>query len=433
MNAAAAAILGRPSEQLIGLHDRDVLPPDVAAAIEREDERILRGGETIRVEETLFDASTCQLRLFASVKAPLRDSEGAIVGLIGIARDITTRRRNQALIAESRERIRLATEAADIGIWDVDPATGTLRWDDRCRALFGLPANAEVDYQTSFFAALHPDDRPRVEALVMAALHPEGTGEFATEYRIRRAADGAERWLNARGRVHFEGGRAKRFIGTAIDVTDRKRTEEALEDALRAKEALLYEVNHRVKNSLQMIMALLTLQERQSQSAETARDLAVARARIGVVGAIHQSLYTSAAHREVEICGFLATLARSAVASMSDVAHVRLEVETRCEVGVDFQRAIPIALIVSELLTNSLKYAFPDRRSGVLRLLVDQDPAGLLILVEDDGVGLNGGFSLTTPTGVGSRIIATLAKQLAARVVVADAAPGARFTISVPA
>jgi hypothetical protein len=109
--------------------------------------------------------------------------------------------------------------------------------------------------------------------------------------------------------VRDERGAILRWYGTCTDIQDLKATEAALAEALEMKEALLYEVNHRVKNNLQVITGLLTMQASRSTNPETRRDLADARARIGVVAAIHQSLYTTAAHSEVEMRGFHPDLA----------------------------------------------------------------------------------------------------------------------------
>ena len=126
------------------------------------------------------------------------------------------------------ERTRLAIEAAGIGTWDFDPATGALVWSDRCRLAFGMAGDAPVDYQ-GFLEAVHPDDRARVDRSVQDALDPHGTGQFDIEYRTRWA-DGAVRWVMAKGRATFAevGGarRAVRFTGTIIDVTDRRRADE---------------------------------------------------------------------------------------------------------------------------------------------------------------------------------------------------------------
>jgi PAS domain S-box-containing protein len=131
----------------------------------------------------------------------------------------------------SQARLRLATEAAAIGTWDVDPATGALCWDARCKALFGLPPDADVSFDL-FLEALHPDDRGATEQAIAAALDPSGAGEYDIAYRTIGRVDGMERWIAAKGRAVFDGdGRARRavrFIGTVIDISERKRAEAEL-------------------------------------------------------------------------------------------------------------------------------------------------------------------------------------------------------------
>jgi PAS domain S-box-containing protein len=136
-------------------------------------------------------------------------------------------------LAESESRLRLATSAADIGTWDYDPVEGTLLWDDRCRALFGLPPDAAVSYADSFLAGLHPDDRSRADLAVNNALLNEG-GKYDIEYRTVGLRDGVERWIAAKGGAVFRDGKAVRFIGTVRDISTRKRAELALESSAAA-------------------------------------------------------------------------------------------------------------------------------------------------------------------------------------------------------
>lgn len=140
-------------------------------------------------------------------------------------------------LANSEGRLRLATAAANIGTWDYDPVANVLRWDDRCKAMFGLSPSAEVSYETAFLAGLHPDDRQAADAAVRAALNPQGNGSYDIEYRTIGLEDGVERYISARGGPVFENGRAIRFIGTVIDISARK----AAEAALAASEAALRE------------------------------------------------------------------------------------------------------------------------------------------------------------------------------------------------
>ncbi|WP_161992640.1 PAS domain S-box protein [Aureimonas leprariae] len=128
------------------------------------------------------------------------------------------RRRAEEELREAQERLGLAVAATDIGTFDFDPRTNDLRWDERCRALFGLPAGAPVGYDT-FLSGLHPADLDRVEAAVAWSLDPAGDGGYDVEYRTVGLRDGIERWVAAKGQTFFEDGRAIRFIGTVRDVT----------------------------------------------------------------------------------------------------------------------------------------------------------------------------------------------------------------------
>ncbi len=141
--------------------------------------------------------------------------------------------RARAAAAERHHRVLL--ESADLGIWDLDLVTGRLSWDARCKALFGISDTAEVD-QAIFFAALHPDDRARIEAATASALDPAGSGRYDVEHRSIGVEDGVERWTTSQGRAVFEGGRAVRFVGTLRDITARKAAEIAqLQSARRAR------------------------------------------------------------------------------------------------------------------------------------------------------------------------------------------------------
>ncbi|WPB73287.1 PAS domain-containing protein [Archangium violaceum] len=127
------------------------------------------------------------------------------------------------------ERLRLAIEATGLGTWDLDPLTGALLWDERCKALFGLPPDASLDDDT-FFALVHPEDREHVRQAVQRALDPSGSGSYRLDYRIMSPRDGSIRWLSTSGRAFFDSsGRAVRFLGTVLDITGRVLEREAAE------------------------------------------------------------------------------------------------------------------------------------------------------------------------------------------------------------
>jgi PAS domain S-box-containing protein len=139
--------------------------------------------------------------------------------------DLTERRRTEQALERSREELEAAAAAAELGRYDYRPREGTLTWDDRCRALFGLSPGAPVSYEGTYLAGLHPEDRERAHRAVLAALDPAGPGKFEVEYRTIGIEDGLLRHVTAHGLAFFEDGVPIRLIGTVQDVTkDREAT-----------------------------------------------------------------------------------------------------------------------------------------------------------------------------------------------------------------
>jgi PAS domain S-box-containing protein len=190
----------------------------------------LASGEPYHIEYRLRHRSG-EYRWVLGRAQPLRDREGRIVRWFGTCTDIHDLKEAEAALRQSEDRLRLATEAAAIGTWDYNPVSGELRWDARCKALFGLSADADVTFEDSFVKGLHPEDRQRALESVAAALEPSGLGAYDIEYRTIGLEDGIERWVAATGGGIFEGGRAIRFIGTVRDISARKRAERALADS----------------------------------------------------------------------------------------------------------------------------------------------------------------------------------------------------------
>ncbi len=157
--------------------------------------------------------------------SPVRDEKGRLTAFVGVQNDITDRKRTEEELRLSENRLRLAVEATGLGTWDYDLVSEEMRCNERLREMLGLDPEATLD-RDAFLAALHPEHRERVERVIDRALDPGGGGHFDTEYRTMMP-DGTERWVAARGQAFFEDGRPVRFVGTALETTERKKAEEA--------------------------------------------------------------------------------------------------------------------------------------------------------------------------------------------------------------
>jgi PAS domain S-box-containing protein len=202
------------------------LHPDDSAAMQGDIGYALATGAPISREFRILLPGG-RIRWILARGEVVKDADGAPERIISVMMDVTSRRHAEAALQSSEEKLQLAIDATDLGLWDYNLVTDTLLWSDRLKAFYGLPPDAKVTFGT-FEQTSHPDDRERILRTYEAALDPASGGHFKIEHRIM-APDGSVRWLLASGQVLFEGsGKPVRCIGTALDITDRKHAEQAL-------------------------------------------------------------------------------------------------------------------------------------------------------------------------------------------------------------
>jgi PAS domain S-box-containing protein len=171
-----------------------------------------------------------QTRILDFIYEPIRDATNNVTGIFCEGFDVTEAARSTEALRIQEEQLRLATEAAEVGLWDVDLVHDQLFWPARVKAMFGISPDVAVSMD-DFYQALHPDDRERVSRAFEAAADPSQRLVYDVEYRTIGKEDGLTRWVAAKGRGVFdEQDRCVRVIGTAIDITNRKRTELRLKE-----------------------------------------------------------------------------------------------------------------------------------------------------------------------------------------------------------
>jgi PAS domain S-box-containing protein len=204
-----------------------------------------------------------------------------------------------------------------------------------------------------------------------------------------------------------------------LDVTDQKNAEYEIKRSLQEKEILLKEIHHRVKNNLTVISSLLNLQSRYIKDKDDLKMFMESQSRAKSMAIIHQKLYSSSDLKHIDFDDYIKTLARDIfdvyVQNPSEI-NMFFDVE---DIKLDINTSIPLGLILNELLTNTLKYAFPNNESGVSKNLdgkvtvkLHRRDEGYRLIVEDNGVGLPDDFDLNNSSSLGMQLINTLTQQI---------------------
>jgi PAS domain S-box-containing protein len=223
-NEAAERTFGWTRAEALGAQMGELIVPPRSRTRHYEGvRRFQRTGEARvinrRWEITGVDRSGREFPVELSI-IPMSSGQAAFIGIV---RDISERRQADERLALSEESLRLTTEAGEIGIWDLDLETGALTWSPRTKAIFGMSADALCSL-ADFYAGLHPDDREAIAGEFARAVDPTQRATYDVEFRAIGKEDGVVRWVAAKGKGLFdEQGRCFRAVGTAIDISARKR------------------------------------------------------------------------------------------------------------------------------------------------------------------------------------------------------------------
>jgi two-component sensor histidine kinase len=268
-------------------------------------------------------------------------------------------------------------------------------------------------------------DCPQLRSLMDAAVSGEPTPE-ARDIDLRRRKRPVRNLIVQARRLVYLDLEQTRILLAVSDVTEARADAAAKDDALRENSVLLQEVRHRVANSLQIIASVLLQTARKTESDEIRTHLKDAHHRVMSVAALERLLSTSA-DGDIEVHAYFTSLCESISASMiGDVDQITLAVAGGDGV-VDARVSVSLGLIVTELVINALKHAFPDGRAGKITVDYNFHGPNWILCVRDDGVGM----PLTAPvrTGLGTSIVQALAKQLKAIVEIVPEQPGTKVSI----
>lgn len=390
-NPAYFELVGRTSD-LIGLSVAEAFPELVAQGFINLLDNVYASGEAhVAVAASVVLAGVNRLVDFVS--QPMRDADGSVTGILIQGVDVTQREAAQSALRESVSRLHMATDAAQIGIYEYDIRTGTMLWDDRVRELWGVPRTIDITYDI-FLRGIVGDDRAATQSALDDALNPAGDGMLNAEYRVRDG-HGAERWIRATGRAAFEAGVAVRLIGTVQDISQDKANESKLIAADRRKDVFLATLAHELRNPLapirnaarvlaianvtrEQVSSAQQIIERQSTHMASLLDdlLDVARLTQGRLELKRQSL---------ELYPVFETALETVRPDLEAKGHqLRLEIPRHgLRVTVD-----PVRLwqVFRTLLGNAIRYMEP---GGLIEVRAASGATDVTISVRDTGIGIS--------------------------------------------
>jgi len=421
-NKAAEQTFGYRKEEVLGKHI-SLLYSD-KNEFSKVKERIDREGRVaLDIVNRKKDRSLFISLLSASV---LRNEVGEAIGAMGVSRDITTSRKAEEELRLSEERHRAIYDQAYIGIARIAKMGRFLLVNQRLSDMIGY--SPEELYKKTFYELV-------LESEVESSLQSWDdllSGKIANFSKEQTYVRNDGRLINANVTVSLvrdANDAPNYFVAVFEDITERRENDKRLQDSLREKEVLLKEVHHRVKNNMQVISSILNLQSSYIDDEKALSILRESQDRIKSMSFVHESLYQSDTLSEVNFAEYIRNIATNLYHSYGRPQggiHLQFDLEP---VFINLDTSIPCGLVINELVSNALKYAFEGREKGTIGIHLSRLSEKMLRLrVEDDGVGLPENFDVETAESLGLQLVTTLATQVSGTLTM-ERDKGTRFTL----
>ncbi|HEY9625817.1 MAG TPA: PAS domain-containing protein [Coleofasciculaceae cyanobacterium] len=369
-----------------------------------------------------------------------RNAQGEPQQMVGINYDITDRKQVEQQLRLQDIIVKNMAE----GICLVKAEDGTIVYaNPKFEQMLGYESGELASQPVSVIN--YEGETAEVQALVLDIMnHINACGEYSYELRNVRK-DGTPLWCRATTSRFEHPAYGVVYVAVQADISERKRAEaeaqvaiqikatlQEKEASLREKEVLLQEIHHRVKNNLQIIDGLLQMQSRRTDNPQAAAILLESQHRVKSIALVHEKLYQSEDLAKINFSDYLHSLVATLFDSYKTASnHITRTVQVD-DIELNIDTAIPCGLIVNELISNALKYAFPDDRDGEVRLdFHAQDPNQWVLSVKDTGIGIPEHIDLQKTRSLGLKLVRGFAEQLEGSVEI-NCSQGTLISITFP-
>lgn len=330
-----------------------------------------------------------------------------VIFLNDLKRAQITLKRNKEVISKRKEQLDFITSNM-LDIISESDANGVLKYvSPSTQQLLGYHPQELVGH--SLYELIHPDDREKVRQTIKKSSN--ATEGLRVESRLK-TAEGKYIWIETTGKPVVDENGFRGFIYSGRDITEQKKSAEYIKKSLEEKEALLREIHHRVNNNLQVISSLLSLQSDNVRDPRDHELFVESQNRVRSMAMIHEKLYQSDKFNSINFRDYLKTLINRLIYDYSqDLGHIDLELDIE-NVELNIETSVPCGLIINELVSNSLKHAFPQGRNGKIIVKFHKIKDKYVLMVGDNGIGPLEKSVLESSKKLGFNLVKSLIKQL---------------------
>ena len=331
-------------------------------------------------------------------------------GLFVVLLDITERKKSEEIIRRNKELLEKTQSIARLGGWEMDSSKRISYWSDEMNKLHGIKSGYMVSVIDDYLQFIHNDDRKdfkeKIETVRTSGKTLSVIYKTNPDYCKTRIINSTIHCVKSAD------GRMRKLIGTCLDITEMKEAEAKIKKVLEEKDILLKELYHRTKNNMMIICSLLNLESNYFADEKVRNDLKEIENKIKSMALVHQMLYQSKSLSKINLKNYIEELSDLLIkSSKKSIRNVEIDINAM-EIEVMLDTAIPFGMVLNELITNSLKYAFEEDDNGCILINLDKKSDNEIELIySDSGAGLPSGFDIYKQTTLGMQTITNIIKN----------------------